>query len=85
MKIDFNQQKNDFELHSHKLQLNNEHLHSKCDQLEREVSGLKEMLDYEKRSKMMNEQKFYERENDYNRNNFSQRQESSYGRSNINN
>lgn len=83
MKTDFHQQKNDSELNLHKLQLNNDHLMNKNEQLEREIGRLKDMLEYEKRSKMMADQKLFDRENDFNRNNFSPKQEPNYSRRNF--
>lgn len=57
IKSQANQEKNDLEIDRHKMQLNNEHLLGRCDQYEREILNLKEMLQYEKRTKSMQEDK----------------------------
>lgn len=50
-------EKNDIEMQRYKLQLSNDHWQSRSQQMEREMHGLKEAVEYEKRSKIMLEDK----------------------------
>lgn len=51
------QEKNDVEMQRYKLQLSNDHWQSRCEQMEREIQSLKENVEYEKRAKLMMEDK----------------------------
>ena len=45
-------ERNELEVERHKMELNIEHWKGQTDQMQREIQGLREMLDYEKGSKM---------------------------------
>jgi hypothetical protein len=45
-------ERSELEVERHKMELNIEHWKGQCDQMNREIGGLREMLDYEKSAKM---------------------------------
>lgn len=56
-------ERNELEVERHKMELNIEHWKGQTDQMQREIQGLREMLDYEKGSKMRLEDRIRDLEN----------------------
>ena len=56
-------ERNELEVERHKMELNIEHWKGQTEQMQREIQGLREMLDYEKGSKMRLEDRIRDLEN----------------------